>query len=236
LIVKLHRKAEGPAYNPGTGEFRELAPEFARLRYVPTMDLPDERQAAHAASGKPASSRPPLLDQAAFHQAFEDHAPNVLRLACARVGPDAAEEVLADTFVAAWRARASFADPAGNGLEAWLIGISINVIKRYRRAEGRWLQMCADTLQAQELDLDDHDEASSSDSRIDAKDRARRLGAALAHIPRRERDPLLLFVLNDMSYEEISAALDIPVGTVRSRISRGRKRLADRMGGGDDRG
>jgi RNA polymerase sigma-70 factor (ECF subfamily) len=199
------------------------------------MDLDDERLATPGALRR-SSTRPPLLDEAAFHDAFERLAPNVLRYAHARVGPDAAPEVLADTFVEAWRARARFVDAGPNGFEAWLIGIATNIVHRYRSAEARWLRMCADTYRLQDLDLPAGDETTRTDQRIDAKQRAARLGAALARIPRRERDPLLLHVLQELSYEEIGAVLEIPVGTVRSRISRGRARLAERMGGGDDRG
>jgi RNA polymerase sigma-70 factor (ECF subfamily) len=205
------------------------------LRYVLlSMDLDDEP--VDALDATRSSSRPPLLDAAAFHAAFEQLAPNILRYAHARVGPDAAQEVLADTFVEAWRIRARFVDARSNGFESWLIAIATNIIHRYRAAEARWLRMCADTVRAQDLDLPAGDETAPAEHRVDAKQRAARLGAALAHIPRRERDPLLLHVLQELSYEEIAAVLDIPVGTVRSRISRGRARLADRLGGGDDRG
>jgi len=54
---------------------------------------------------------------------------------------------------------------------------------------------------------------------------AAELATALLGVPRREREPLLLLAWADLSYEEIGVALGVPIGTVRSRISRGRARL-----------
>ena len=50
---------------------------------------------------------------------------------------------------------------------------------------------------------------------------------AVAELPSAERDTLLLYVWEELSYEQIAAALDIPVGTVRSRLNRARARLRD---------
>ena len=92
--------------------------------------------------------------------------------------------------------------------------------------------MGADTLREQQPGSPAHDETTSIDERVDAAVRARRVGSTLARLPRRERDPLLLHVLNDMPYEDISRILGVPIGTVRSRISRGRARLAERLSDG----
>jgi RNA polymerase sigma-70 factor (ECF subfamily) len=197
-----------------------------------TMDTDDD-----ARSAQPDQSSIPSLqgaDAAAFEDAFERLASKVLRFAHARVGPEAAEDVLADTFIAAWRARDRFVPEHEHSFEAWLIGIATKVVLRYRSAQARWLRMSADTFRIEQAGADHgSEETGHADERLDAQRRARRLSAAIAHIPPRERDPLLLHVLEEYSYEEIAAILEIPVGTVRSRISRGRKRLAERMGGED---
>jgi RNA polymerase sigma-70 factor (ECF subfamily) len=57
------------------------------------------------------------------------------------------------------------------------------------------------------------------------------LAAALGELSRREREPLLLHVLGGLSYEDVALALSIPIGTVRSRISRASARLAGRLDG-----
>jgi len=77
------------------------------------------------------------------------------------------------------------------------------------------------------------DETSETVDRIDAHVARERIARALSKLPRRERDPLLLHVLQGMKYDDIARALDVPVGTVRSRISRGRARIAAKIGEGD---
>jgi RNA polymerase sigma-70 factor (ECF subfamily) len=57
------------------------------------------------------------------------------------------------------------------------------------------------------------------------------LGAALAGLPARDRDVLLLVAWGELSYEEVAAALGIPVGTVRSRLNRARRKVKDALGG-----
>jgi RNA polymerase sigma-70 factor (ECF subfamily) len=61
----------------------------------------------------------------------------------------------------------------------------------------------------------------------DASDDWSRVADAVAELPSAEWDTLLLFVWEELSYEQIAAALDIPVGTVRSRLNRARARLRD---------
>jgi RNA polymerase sigma-70 factor (ECF subfamily) len=68
--------------------------------------------------------------------------------------------------------------------------------------------------------------------RLDAARLGPPLAAALASLPARARDPFLLHVLADLSYDEIAIALAVPVGTVRSRIARARTRLSGILDGG----
>ena len=69
------------------------------------------------------------------------------------------------------------------------------------------------------------------DDRIDAAALGARLADSLAKIPSRDRDALLLFAWADLSYEQVGHALEIPIGTVRSRISRARARLREALDG-----
>jgi RNA polymerase sigma-70 factor (ECF subfamily) len=149
---------------------------------------------------------------------FERLAPVVFRYACARVGPDLAEDIVAQTFTEAWRTRERF-DPAIGTSEAWLLGIATTMIARSRRAEARWLRSAP------------FGDVSGDDAIADAEDRAeaRRLAIAirseLAKLPAREREVLLLHVVGGLSYQAIADVQGIPIGTVRSRISRGRDRI-----------
>jgi RNA polymerase sigma-70 factor (ECF subfamily) len=69
------------------------------------------------------------------------------------------------------------------------------------------------------------------DARVSAGAAGRRLADALARLPAAHRDALLLVAWGDLSYEEAAAALGVPVGTVRSRLSRARSRLRRTLGG-----
>ena len=168
-----------------------------------------------------------MLTEEAFHDAIDAHGPAVFRFAMANVGPDHAEDVMAETFAAAWKSRAQFVDSMDNAVEAWLIGIARNVIRSHWRSERRWFRARADELRHLAEGSRPHDDLDAAE-RIDARtlfERARVL-ERLAKLPDRERDPFLLHVLHDYSYQEIAAILGIPLGTVQSRISRGRSRLA----------
>ncbi len=169
-----------------------------------------------------------ILDEQTFRQAVLDHGPAIYRYAASRVGPAGAEDVMAETFAAAWRSRVKFVDRRENGLEAWLIAITTVIISAHRRAEQHWLRMCADTARVQAQRALEEDEMDRADARLDAETlmRRARVAESIVQMPRHEREPLLLHTLNNMSYSTISNVLNIPIGTVRSRISRARARLA----------
>jgi RNA polymerase sigma-70 factor (ECF subfamily) len=174
------------------------------------------------------ASRPTPSEAEAFEALFERSHRAIFRFARSRVGPDLADEIVADTFATAWRIRhriaASMAKP-----ESWLFGIASKVIVQHARAEARWLDMCAQTaIQSTDATESTDDEATIGD-RLEAQLGASALAAALAKVPRREREPFLLHVLGELPYEEIAEVLNIPIGTVRSRISRSRARLSKQL-------
>ena len=74
-----------------------------------------------------------------------------------------------------------------------------------------------------------HEETVDVAARVDARAAAPALAAALAALSRADREALLLFAWADLSYEEIAAAVGIPVGTVRSRINRARRQVRERL-------
>ncbi|MCB0880199.1 MAG: RNA polymerase sigma factor [Thermoleophilia bacterium] len=166
----------------------------------------------------------PVIDAAAFRDALDTIGPRVYRYICSRVGQQAADDVFAETFEVAWRARAKFVKPQENGLEAWLLAIATRVIAAHRRVEMRWLRMSRDAAAHR---ADRSAIGPPEDEILERlQSNSSRIGEALAALPNRERDVLLLHTLGDLSYAEIATALQIPIGTVRSRINRGRARLA----------
>lgn len=163
-----------------------------------------------------------------FAALFEAEAPIVLRYARSRVGDGPAEDIVADTFIAAWRSAERYDEDLGTQ-RAWLLGIATKMLARHRDAERRWLH--GQTLAA-DLTNDRSDAAgNSAESEVvdleGVRARDQQLRRALVRMSPRLRDPLMLHELAGLSYEEISSALRIPVGTVRSRMSRARTKLEE---------
>jgi RNA polymerase sigma-70 factor (ECF subfamily) len=151
-----------------------------------------------------------LADPEVFAVLFDRHFDAIHGYVQRRVGRDLADEIAAETFTRAFDRRRRF-DTTREDARPWLLGIAANLLRRHWRLERRRL-----------------DAYSRSTQRADAKlsgPIAAELAAALKALPRREREPLLLFAWADLTYEEIAAALGLPLGTVRSRISRARGRL-----------
>ncbi len=153
-----------------------------------------------------------LTDPPRFAALFDRHYDAVHRYAQRRVGSSAADEVASETFLRAFDRRARF-DVGQLDARPWLFGIATNLLRRHWRSERRRL-----TAYARSVTVGD---AAAPVSRALADETV----AALRSLRRAEREALLLYAWGDLSYEEISRALDIPVGTVRSRISRARGRL-----------
>jgi len=101
---------------------------------------------------------------------------------------------------------------------------SQRVLARHRRAEARRLRATAALAASREPPLDPAQRAAAA---LDARELWPRVADAIAGLPAGERDALLLHVWEDLPYEEIAAALGIPIGTVRSRLNRARRRLRE---------
>ncbi|MFF5263438.1 RNA polymerase sigma factor [Actinomadura viridis] len=163
-----------------------------------------------------------LREPERFAVLFDRYADRVHRYLVRRVGPAEADDLVSGTFLTAFEQRGGFDTArAGCGALPWLLGIATNLVRGHRRAEARRWKALARTRP---------DEAETSPAervvaRLDATAAARPLTAALKAMPPGDRDCLLLFAWADLTYTEIAAALDIPVGTVRSRIHRARGRL-----------
>jgi RNA polymerase sigma-70 factor (ECF subfamily) len=156
---------------------------------------------------------------------FGEHARPLLRYCACRVGPDAAEDVVAETFLIAHRQRARF-DPTRASPLTWLYGIATRVAHRHRRSETRRLALYARAL-GPETDLGFVDRAVE---RADAGAARRRIAGALARLPARQRDVLLLYAVAELEYAEIATALDIPLGSVQSSLHRARAKLRATLG------
>jgi RNA polymerase sigma-70 factor (ECF subfamily) len=161
-----------------------------------------------------------------FTVLFCRHAPHIQRYVVRRLGQDEADDIVAETFLLAFRQRDSY-DLTRADARPWLYGIATNLIGRHRRAEIRLYRALART------GVDPVTEAFTDrvDDQVSAGTASRRLAAGLARLPEELRDTLLLVAWGDLSYAEAATALGVPVGTVRSRVSRARSKLRQTLGG-----
>jgi RNA polymerase sigma-70 factor (ECF subfamily) len=161
-----------------------------------------------------------------FSVLFRRHAPHIQRYVVRRLGQDAADDIVAETFLLAFRQRDSY-DQTRADARPWLYGIATNLIGRHRRAEIRLYRALARTGADPVMEPF----TDRVDDRVSASTASRRLATALARLPEKLRDTLLLVAWGDLSYEEVATALGVPVGTVRSRVSRARSKLRQALGG-----
>ena len=179
--------------------------------------------------------RASLDDPRAFAAVYDRHAGVVFRFLVRRVGRDTADELLGDTFRIAFERRGTFLLDRPSA-RPWLYGIATNLVARHRRHEGRRLAATlrlASARAAEEAAAGGAADEAAVD-RADAADRWRGAARGLAALPGGERDALLLYAWEELSYEEVAEALEIPVGTVRSRLNRARRRLREPAGAGGE--
>jgi RNA polymerase sigma-70 factor (ECF subfamily) len=170
-----------------------------------------------------------LDDNGQFATVFDRHAGTVFRFLVRRVGRDAAEELLGDTFRIAFERRAVF-DTQRESARPWLYGIANNLLAKHRRTEARRFRATG-RLAMERAETDPADDVASA---IDARDGCRAALHAITTLPDGERDALLLYVWEELDYDDIATALDIPIGTVRSRLNRARARLREPVVNGGD--
>lgn len=155
-----------------------------------------------------------------FTVIFDRHYRSVYAYLSRRVGRTVADDLAAETFVRAFERRSAYDSSAKRALP-WLLGIAINLLAHHRRSEARRLRALV-ALGGPEAD---ERFVESAEGRIDAAAARASLVRALEALDDYDREALLLFAWADLSYEEIATALGIPVGTVRSRLNRARRKL-----------
>ncbi|NYH51736.1 RNA polymerase sigma-70 factor (ECF subfamily) [Nocardiopsis arvandica] len=177
-----------------------------------------------AASGGPepdaAVIRRSLDEPTRFGEIFRRHAPALHRYAARRLGGPDADDVVAETFHIAFRKRHRY-DPGRPDARPWLWRIAANLVRRHHRTETRHYRALARTGVDPVLE----GFADRAAERVDATSLSGSLAAALARLSKGDRDTLLLVAWGELTYEETALVLGVPVGTVRSRLHRARKRV-----------
>jgi len=157
-------------------------------------------------------------DHRAFHLLVERHGRRLYRLAVSLIGNTAdAEDVVQETFVGAFKALAKF--EARSSVKTWLTGILLLQAAKWRRdrlgKQAGALEFAGDVAQA-------GDAQAQVDRGVDIQ-------AALQRLGEEHRQVLLLREMQQMSYEEIAEALDVPRGTVESRLHRARAEMREKL-------
>jgi RNA polymerase sigma factor (sigma-70 family) len=161
-------------------------------------------------------------DAEAFGDLYERHDLAVQAFSVRRTGDLAvAEDITSMVFLEAWRRRAelTLSTPTARPL---LLGIATNLIRTHWRSRRRH-KAALDRLQRASLPRVDPE--AEMIERVAALQRVQAIRQRLQAIPRHELDVLTLVAWGELSYEETAAALDVPIGTVRSRLSRARSRM-----------
>jgi RNA polymerase sigma-70 factor (ECF subfamily) len=134
--------------------------------------------------------------------------------------PEIAEEVLQDTFLSAWRSARSFI--GRSTVRVWLLGIARRQAMNRLRRDGAVPPL---------IPLEDEEVATADDpaALVQAQLDREELTAAVRTLSPLHREVLSLLLVDQLSYAEIAAVLDVPIGTVRSRVSNARHRLAAQL-------
>lgn len=157
-----------------------------------------------------------------FATIFDRHAPHIQRYLARRLGQQVADDLLAETFLAAFAKRGRY-DLGRPDARPWLYGIATNLVGQHRREEVRRYRMPS-------VVPDESDHADRVAADVTAQAMRSMLTGALASLSTADRDVLLLIAWEQLSYDEVAAALGVPVGTVRSRLHRARRKVREALG------
>ena len=160
-----------------------------------------------------------------FNEVYERYRRPVWRLA--RRLTTSEEEALDATqeiFLRVWRGLSGFRGEAK--LSTWVFQIAWNYLRAHRRRMGRQLQLISEGVEGtQELVEAARDPGADPERRASAADQLTRVESALHRLPEHFRVVVWLRDGENLSYQEIADALDLPIGTVRSRLARARTAL-----------
>lgn len=162
-------------------------------------------------------------DETSFGALFVRHGPAIYNF-CGRRTADwlLAEDLTSMVFLEAWRRRSEVEMTRDSALP-WLYGVALNVLRNHRRADRRQQEMLLRSV----VPTDRPDFSDDVVGRIDDERRMRRVLSVVARLPEIEQEVLALCIWEGLSYEQAAIALNIPVGTVRSRLFRARVHLRE---------
>jgi RNA polymerase sigma-70 factor, ECF subfamily len=137
--------------------------------------------------------------------------------------PSDAADVVQDTFV---RAFTHINEIRGATVRAWLYRVTTNCVRDVQR---RNMRKPTVSIDVEDNVVDLPDPSLGPEQNALSREEASAIGAAIAELPSEFAEVVIMRDINDLSYDEISQALSCPVGTVKSRLSRGRAQLVSRL-------
>ena len=165
-------------------------------------------------------SKRPRTDE--FEAAAMPHMNDIYRTAARVLGNDSgADDVVQDVYLQAWKSFDQF--ELGTNCRAWLFKILFHTMNHYRR---KWLNIRMVKESDEILDL-----TPTAGPPIPEHITDEDMLAALAEVPQDFRAVVLLTDVEEFSYKEAAGILNVPIGTVMSRLSRGRKMLREKLAG-----
>jgi RNA polymerase sigma-70 factor, ECF subfamily len=165
---------------------------------------------------------PAELSPETLGELFEEHARAIYNYCFRRTADWAlAEDLTSAVFLEAWRRRKDV-DLVGEPPLPWLYGVATNLLRNHRRS----LRRFRSALERVPPPVPTPDFAEETAERLDDERRMREVLADVERLPRGQQEVLALCVWAGLEYEEAARALDVPVGTVRSRLARARAELA----------
>jgi RNA polymerase sigma-70 factor (ECF subfamily) len=163
-----------------------------------------------------------VRDPDQFVPIYEHYFVEIYRYIAGRLGRDVADDLAAETFLIAFRKRDRL-DPARGSVRPWLYGIATNLVGQHRRAETRRYRALSRAGRRLPASVESHDDRVAN--AMAAERLSSRLATALAELGQGDRDVLLLAAISELNHQQIALALDIPYGTVGSRLYRARREL-----------
>ena len=187
------------------------------------------RRRGSAAGGDAAVIESSWREPERFAVLFDRHAPHIYRYLARRAGRQVADDLVAETFLAAFAKRDRY-DLSHPDARPWLYGIATNLVGQHRRDQARQDRI-TQAAAAAEPEVPGHADRVAAD--VTAQAMRTLLEGALAVLSAGDRDVLLLIAWEQLTCQEVSRALAIPAGTVRSRLHRARTKVREVLAGTD---
>lgn len=212
--------------SPGLPATSEATPDVVPADLPTALSTTSHETAAHDAPDPII----PVDENALFKKLVESHSSRLYRFILKHIGNTSdAEELAQQAFVEAVQAYRTFRGESQ--LSTWLYGIAMNLVRNYlSRSPHRRYQMTDESA------LEDISEADMGDRTVNDPEARyarvqlfQKLDEALVDMPPHMRELLMLVGVEALTYEEAAVLLTVPIGTVRSRLSRARKTLNDRL-------